>query len=131
MPDKTTKDIILEKEKEALKHWSNGNISGYLLHAADNVTYMDDIGAHKRIDGKDSVLKYASQLEGKIPKHNFKVIHPKVQLNGETGILTLQYHPFSPEGDPLTPWKATVVYQHSDGDWQMIHAHWSMIKETN
>jgi len=66
---------------------------------------------------------------GQIPEHPYEIIDPKVQVYGGLGILTLRYHPFSLDGEPLTPWKATTVYRHTNGEWCLVHAHWSMVKE--
>ncbi|MBR9999310.1 MAG: nuclear transport factor 2 family protein [Cyclobacteriaceae bacterium] len=129
MNDKIIKEKILELEQEALEQWSEGNVRGYLLHAADDITYMDDIGAQNRIEGIKPLQDYALKLEGQIPKHNYEVVNPKVQVYGESAILSMKYHPFSPEGNSLTQWKATTVYRLSGGKWKMVHAHWSMNKE--
>jgi hypothetical protein len=121
---------IIDLEKEALDHWSKGDIQGYFKHASDDITYMDDIGASKLLEGRDKVLEYASNLEGQIPEHRYEMINANTQLLGSTAVLTFQYHPSTLTGDRQTPWKATTVYSRTKGDWHMVHAHWSMIKTT-
>jgi ketosteroid isomerase-like protein len=71
---------------------------------------------------------YFSSLEGMIPEHNYELVDSKVQVYGDVAILTLQYHSFMPDGQKGTPWKATSVYRYADGDWQVVHAHWSLVK---
>ncbi len=95
----------------------------------DDVTSFDDLGAHTRLDGIHALQSYLATLEGQIPEHTYKIIDPKVQVYGELGILTQRYHPFSLDGEPLTPWKSTTVYRYTNGEWCLVHAHWSMVKE--
>jgi ketosteroid isomerase-like protein len=121
---------ILAQEHRALERWAQGHPVGYLDIDADDVTYFDDIGAHRRVDGITSLRSYFAALEGKIPPHRYEVVDPKVQIYGDTGILTLRYHPSTDDGTPLTPWKATSVYHRTAGEWRIVHAHWSMVKES-
>ena len=122
--------LILEKEKDALNSWAEGSVTGYIKHFDDEVTYIDDIGAHNRIDGLPAMRAYAAKLDsiGMISKHRYEVINPKVQVYQDIAIITLQYHPYYPDGMPGTKWKATSVYTLMDNDWKVVHAHWSMLK---
>ena len=120
---------IIALEHNALGKWSQGNTLGYVDIADDDITYFDDIGGQSRIDGLDSMRKYLASLEGKVAPHKYDMVNPKVQVYGEIGILTLQYHPSTIEGKPLTKWKATSVYRHHGGKWHLVHANWSVIKE--
>lgn len=121
---------ILAQERRALDQWAQGNPFGYVDVDADDVTYFDDIGAHTRIDGLEAMRNYFASLEGKIPPHRYQVVDPKVQVYGDIGILSLRYQPYATDGKPLTPWKATSVYRQTSGEWRIVHAHWSMVKES-
>ena len=122
--------LVLEKEKDALNSWAEGSITGYTKYFDDEVTYIDDIGAHNRIDGLPAVRAYAGTLDsmGMITKHRYEIINPKVQVYQDIAIITLQYHPYKPDDTPGTKWKATSVYALIDNDWKVVHAHWSMLK---
>ncbi|MDH3456967.1 MAG: nuclear transport factor 2 family protein [Gemmatimonadota bacterium] len=121
---------ILAQERRALDRWAAGNPLGYMDIDADDVTYFDDIGAHSRVDGIAALRDYFASLEGKIPPHRYELVDPKVQIYGDTGILTLRYEPSSTDGEPMPPWKATSVYRQTAGEWRIVHAHWSMVKES-
>ena len=121
---------ILARERHALDQWSQGRVLQYFDRWADEVTYFDDIGAHRRIDGIAGMRAYAAGLEGKVPAHRYDLVDPKVQVYGDVGIVTLRYEPSGPDGTPLQRWKATVVYQRAGGEWRVVHAHWSMVKES-
>lgn len=119
---------ILAGERRALDRWSAGDPLGYVTEAADDVTYFDDIGAQERIEGRDALREYASGLEGKIPPHEYEMANPNVQLIDDVAILTYTYVASLREGGASTPWKATTVYHRADGDWRLVHAHWSLVK---
>jgi ketosteroid isomerase-like protein len=120
---------IVAQERRALAQWAEGNPLGYLDVDADDVTYFDDIGAHSRIDGKDAMRAYLTSLQGKIPPHRYELLDPRVELYGDIGILTLRYKAYPPGGKPAFHWKATSVYRRTGGEWRIVHAHWSLVKE--
>ena len=119
---------VLAKEQEALDQWSAGNPGDITIHMSRDVTYMDDIGAHSRLNGFEEVQNYLSSLDGMIPPHSYEIQDSKVQVYGDIAVLTLRYQG-SVDGQESTPWKATSVYHYTDGDWKVVHAHWSLVKE--
>lgn len=129
MAEASPEQAILARERSALERWSQGDPLGYLEIDADDVTYFDDIGAHHRVDGIEAMREYMSALKGQIPGHDYELVDPRVQLYGDTGILTMRYHPSGPDGSPMPPWKATSVYRRTGDDWRIVHAHWSLAKD--
>jgi len=127
----TTSDaqVILDRERAALDQWAQGRVAQYYDGWADDVTYFDDIGAQRRIDGIAALRAYGASLEGKGPPHRYELVDPRVQVIGDVGIVTLVYHPFGPDGAPLQRSKATLVYRRTDGKWRVVHGHWSMVKQ--
>jgi ketosteroid isomerase-like protein len=128
MTDLSAEDRILAIERQALDRWSKGDPLGYVENYADDVSYFDDIGAHRRVDGIDAVRQYMSALQGQIPPHDYELVDPRVQVHGDTAVLTTRYHASTDDG-PLPAWKATSVYSRVSGDWRVVHAHWSLAKE--
>ena len=120
---------IITQERRALDRWAAGHPSGYLDVDADDVTYFDDIGAQRRVDGLAAMRAYFTSLEGRIPAHRYEMVDPKVQLYGDTAVLTMRYHPTALDGTKGTPWKATSVYRKRGGEWRIVHAHWSLVKQ--
>lgn len=120
-------ETVIAFEKEALDQWSQGNPAGYPMHAADDITYIDDIGAQDRIVGIEAFKAYAIELGGQVPPHTYEMVDPLVQVYGDIAILTFQYHA---KIDTVsgTPWKATSVYHFNDSTWQMVHSNWSLVK---
>ncbi len=130
MTQDSVEQAILAQERRALDRWSRGDPLGYAGIHADETTYFDDIGAHRRIDGGAAMREYLTALTGKIPPHRYQLVDPRVQVYDDTGILTLRYEASSVEGEPLTTWKATSVYRNFGGEWRIVHAHWSVVKDS-
>jgi ketosteroid isomerase-like protein len=125
-----SEQAIVAQERRALEQWAKGNPLGYLDIVADDVTYFDDIGAHSRVNGIDAMRTYLTSLKGKIPPHRYEMLEPNVQVYGDVGILTQRYHAYGAEAQPLSRWKATAVYRRIDDQWLMVHAHWSLVKDS-
>ena len=126
-PIPNAEEDLLAQERAGLDQWAAGNPQGYAHSATDDVTYFDDIGAATRIEGREAWLSYLASLP--VPPHSYEIIDPRVQVYGNTGILTFHYHGVGPEGEALPPWKATSVYRYDEGAWRQVHAHWSLIKQ--
>ena len=128
--DSSAAHTILAQERRALEQWANGNPLGYLDIDADDVTYFDDIGARTRVDGIQAMRAYLTSLKGRIPPHRYRMLDPKVQLYGDIGILTLRYEAYGGESQPASRWKATSVYRRVGDEWRIVHAHWSLTKDS-
>ncbi|MGB5526413.1 MAG: nuclear transport factor 2 family protein [Gemmatimonadota bacterium] len=126
-PIPNAEEDILAQERAGLDQWAAGNPQGYAHSATDDVTYFDDIAAADRIEGREAWLSYLASLP--IPPHSYEITDPKVQVYGNTGILTLHYQGVGPEGEVFPGWKATSVYRYDEGVWRQVHAHWSLIKQ--
>ena len=120
---------ILSLEQKALDEWSKGNPSEFPKNFASDATYFDDIAAQNRIEGIDEITTYFNSLEGKVPVHKYELINPKVQVYDDIAILTLKYNSTNESNESDKPWKATSVYRFTDGNWKIVHANWSLIKE--
>lgn len=120
---------VLELEHQALGYWSAGNPAKFSSNFANDASYFDDIAAHTRLDGLEEIQKHFTSLEGAIPPHKYEIVDQRVQSFGNIAILTLRYHSSLDDGQHGPPWKATSVYHYNDEKWQVVHAHWSLVKE--
>ena len=118
---------ILAMERQVSDRWSAGDPLGYAEYSAEDVTWFDDIAASTRIDGLEELRTYLTSLEGEIPPHTYEIVDPKVQAYGDIAICTFRYQGIFND-EPGTPWKATDVYRLTDGEWRLVHAHWSLVK---
>ncbi len=120
---------VLEIERQALDYWSAGNPTKFPDNFANDASYFDDIAAHTRLDGLEEIQNHFTSLEGAVPPHKYEIVDQRVQSFGNTAILTLRYHSTLEDGLHGPPWKATSVYHYNNEKWQVVHAHWSLVKE--
>jgi len=125
----TTQEHIIALEREALDGWSGGNAVKYLVHAADDITYFDDIGANTGLTGIDAVTEHFHVVASMVPEHHYEMVGTNFQDLGDNIVLMFNYHPTTLEGEPSTKWRATVVYTRRGDDWKVVHAHWTMHKD--
>ena len=129
MEQANPEDSILAQAREDLDRWSEGDTEGYGRSAADDVTFFNNAPAGPRVDGIQAFRELLSALKGQIPPHKYEIVEPKVQVYGSVGILTLQYHGFSFDGEPLVRGRGTCVYRDANGAWEMVHTHWSALDD--
>lgn len=119
---------IVRIERAALDRWGRGDPDGFLETYAPDITYFD-VGTERRIDGHAAMTEHYRPYKGKIRIAGYEMIDPKVQQHGDAAILT--YNLLS---DLVRPdnthvqvrWNSTAVYARADGQWRMVHSHWSL-----
>jgi len=71
-------------------------------------------------------------ITGKIKIDRYEMINPKVQGDGDVALLTFNLVSYikQPGGaeKAAARWNTTEVYRRIDGNWRIIHSHWSFIK---
>ena len=124
-------DAIIALEKGALDRWGKGDPGGYFDIMASEETYFDPETA-KRIDGYDALRRYIAPFTGKIKIERIEMIDPKVQRVGDLAVLTFNLNDYGaslgdgPKSD--AHWNSTEVYRRVDGQWKIVHSHWSYVK---
>ena len=128
-PNKNADEEIIALERSALDKWSQGNAHGYIDIGADDVTWFDFTpGKQLRIEGLEAFRNYMASLAGQVPLHTYDIVNPKVQIYGNTAILTFHWKASTIDGKALEGWKATSVYHWKNGKWSMVHNHWSIVQ---
>jgi ketosteroid isomerase-like protein len=123
---------IISLERSALDRWIRADPDGYLSLYAANATYFDPF-REKRIDGLDELKARMAAMRGvtlpfKEPRYD--MINPVVQVEGKIAVLSFNLVNYGkPSGSAaetvLARWNATEVYREIDGEWRIIHTHWS------
>ena len=121
----TVAEKILALERAALDRWGKGDPGGYLELSAPDVTYFDPF-QERRIDGLPALTALYDLFQGKIKIDRDEIIEPCVQVIREAAILTFRFVSHGSEGS--MHWNCTEVYQRIDGDWKIVHTHWSFTK---
>jgi uncharacterized protein (TIGR02246 family) len=127
----TSPGDIIGMERAALDRWGKGDPQGYVEIMASEVTYFDPM-QEKRVDGRDAIVKMLAPITGKIKVSRFDMIAPKVQRHGDVALLTFNLVSYvnAPDGKEVAVarWNSTEVYGRIEGQWRIIHSHWSYIK---
>lgn len=122
---------LVAMERAALDRWGTGDPQGYLEIMANEVTYFDPM-QEKRTDGREAMVKLLTPLTGKIKVGRFDMIDPKVQRHGDSALLTFNLVSYVAQADgrevAVARWNSSELYGKVDGQWRIVHSHWSYIK---
>ncbi len=118
-----TATTILALERGALDRWGRGDPDGFLEISDPDVMYFDPF-VPGRLDGRPALEELYATLRGKIHIDHYEMINPKVQVFGETAVLTFNFVSHRSEG--AMHWNTTEVYRRRDGQWRIVHTHWSL-----
>jgi len=105
-----------------MQRWGRGDPDGFLEISAADVSYFDPFTAG-RLDGLDALRFLYDQFRGKIQIDRFEFIEPRIQVAGDTAVLSYCFHSEGSEGSMR--WNTTEVYQRSASGWKIIHTHWA------
>ena len=129
--DDYSPDKIIAMEKAALDRWGKGDPQGYLDIMDADLTYFDPF-QEKRLDGLGAMQELLKPLTGKIKVDRFDMLNPKVQRDGNMALLTFNLLSYvkQPDGTEklVARWNSSEVYRKINGEWKIIHSHWSFIK---
>jgi ketosteroid isomerase-like protein len=121
---------LLRLECRAMERWRKGDPWGFIELYALGVTYFDT-GTPRRINGRQAMITEYKKREGKIFYDVMDFMEPSVQVCGDMAVLFYRFLStcLNPDGSVSrrTPWNCTEVYQRIDGNWKIIHNHWSHI----
>jgi ketosteroid isomerase-like protein len=124
-------DELMALETTAMVRWRKGDPWGFADLYDPTITYFDT-GTPQRIDGLAAMrAEYASRA-GKIFYDVNDFIAPQIQVCGDTVVLFYRFFSTTLRSDgsiaDRTPWNCTEVYTRVDGQWKIIHNHWSFIR---
>lgn len=121
-------EIIIAMEKSALERWGKGDPSGFLEISSEDVCYFDPY-VEQRVNGIQELSKLYESIRGLVKVDSFEIINPKVQIAGNTAILTFNYVSYT--GDSPSRWNCTEVYEFKNNAWKIIQTHWSYTQPFN
>lgn len=123
-------DIIIAQEKMILDEWGKGRTMIFPQNSAAEITYFDP-SLEKRINGIEEFTALLKPIENQFTIEKYEMLDPKVQVHGEVAVLSYNLVDYSknPQGEEQKfLWNSTEVYKKIDGDWKIIHSHWSFTK---
>jgi len=118
-------DEILSLERAALDRWCVGDPSGFLDLSAADVSYFDPF-QESRLEDHGALTALYATLRGQVQISRNEIVNPRVQDLGNAAVLTFQFVSEGSEG--TMRWNCTEVYRRLDGQWKIVHTHWSFVK---
>jgi uncharacterized protein (TIGR02246 family) len=122
---------VVAMERVALDRWGRGDPQGYLEIMANDVTYFDPV-QDKRLDGLEAMKQMLAPITGKIKVSRFNMIDPKVQRFGDAALLTFNLVSYVMQANgqerAVARWNSSELYARVNGQWRIVHSHWSYIK---
>jgi len=118
----------MEKIKSANDKWASGDPMGFMECVAQDIIWIDDLGAQIPVSGFEALGKYLENFTGQIPPHEHELLDLVFQSYGDIVIVNYRYQGTF-DGEPANPWKITSVYRYADGDWLSVHENWSVIEQ--
>jgi len=123
----TVEKMIVALERGALEQFGRGEIEGPLVLCDEEITYFDP-SVESRLEGREALAVHYEPVRGKPQYARFELVDPRVQVFGDTSILTyvLETRDTPNADSPGTLWKVTAVYHRFDGGWRVVHSHFGL-----
>ncbi len=122
---------LMALEAAAMERWRKGDPWGFTEISAPEITYFDS-GTPRRINGLVALKAEYAQREGKIFYDVMDFVDLQVQTCGDLAVLFYRFLStwLTPDGSVAqrTPWNCSEVYARIEGQWRIIHTHWSFIR---
>lgn len=122
---------LMALESAAMERWRKGDPWGFIAISAPEVTYFDT-GTPQRINGREALSAEYAKREGKIYYDVMDFINPMVRVVGDMAVLSYRFLSTWLKADGSishrTPWNCSEVYVRTDGQWRIVHNHWSFIR---
>ncbi|GAP12679.1 ketosteroid isomerase homolog [Longilinea arvoryzae] len=119
---------LMTLEAAAMQRWRTGDPFGYVEISTPEVTYLD-VGTQPRLTGCEALRAYYAQAAGKIFFEVMDFVDPQVRVCGDLAVMPFRFISTSlnPDGSVArcTPWNVSEVYVRRDGQWRILHTHFS------
>ncbi len=113
-----------------MERYRKGDPFGFTDISIPAVTYFDS-RTPGRVEGLASLKAQMAERAGKIHYDVMDFVEPRVQVHGEAAVLFYRFFSTSlrPDGAVAerTAWNCTEVFVKIDGQWRIVHTHWSLI----
>jgi ketosteroid isomerase-like protein len=130
--DQPMDEIIMSLENGAMERWRKGDVWGWTEISDERIIYVDP-GLTVPIEGLEAYKEYLKPFEGKIDYQISEFIDPKIKRYDDLAVLTYNYRDAKTEEDgsiiEQSLWNTTEVYCFREGNWKIIHTHWSYIDQ--
>ena len=119
---------IIAREKASVEAWQKKDKAFYTDFLADDATFFSSESPYLETDPKENFFPKFEQYAEMFKMNDFQMHNPRVQVYGDTAILTYNSSvSVSFSGQPINyTAKVTSVYVKQGNTWRVVHAHETM-----
>ena len=116
---------VIAREKASFGAWQRKDKAFFAGFMAEDATYFGPMNPYLETDPKENFLPKFEQLAEMFKMLDFQMYNPRVQVYGDTAILTYNSSSTVNMGGRVmhTTGKMTSVYQKQGDTWRVVHGH--------
>jgi ketosteroid isomerase-like protein len=120
--------LIIAREKASVDAWGRKDKAFFAEGLADDATFFSPMHPYLEENPKENFLPKFEKYAEIIKFNDFQMYNPRVQVYGDTAILTYNSSVSATmAGQPINyTGKVTSVYVKQGNTWRVVHAHESM-----
>lgn len=119
---------IIAREKSSVEAWKRKDKAFFADFLSDDSTYFNPYNPYLETEPKVNLLPKFEQYAEMFKYNDFQMYNPRVQVYGDTAVLTYNSSvSITVGGQPLNyTAKATSIYVKQGNTWRVVHAHETM-----
>lgn len=119
---------VIARERAALDAWQRKDRAFFQNFLADDATYFGPMNPYLETDAKQNFLPKFDKYTEMFKYEDFQMYNPRVQLYGDTAILTYTFAAMVNMGGRTMNYtgKMTGVYLKQGNEWRVVHGHESI-----
>ena len=119
---------IIAREKASVGAWQRKDKAFWADFLAEDATFFDSQSPYLETDPKENFLPKFEQYVEIFKINDFQMFNPRVQIYGDTAVLTYNSsESVSFGGQPLSyTAKVTSIYVKQGNTWRVVHSHETM-----
>jgi ketosteroid isomerase-like protein len=119
---------IIAREKASVAAWQKKDKAFYTDFLADDATFFTSESPYLETDPKENFFPKFEQYADLFKMNDFQMYNPRVQVYGDTAILTYNSSSSVNFGGQTINYtsKVTSVYVKQGNTWRVVHAHETM-----
>jgi ketosteroid isomerase-like protein len=130
-PTTSSQDIakqIIAREKAAFEAWQRKDKAFWADYLTDDATYFGPMSPYLETEPKVNFLPKFEEYAERFKMLDFQMYNPRVQVYGDTAILTYNSAVMADFGGRVMNYtgKVTSVYVKQGGTWRVVHGHESI-----
>jgi len=119
---------VIAREKASFQAWQKKDKAFYMDFIADDATFFSPESPYLETDPKENFFPKFEQYAEMFKMNDFQMHNPRVQVYGDTAILTYNSSVSVNSGGQSLSYtaKVTSVYIKQGNTWRVVHAHETM-----